>query len=97
MKTVWWRACVRSLTVVVREGQQGEFLQPLRQLIVRPRMLSGPVRDEDQGPGEKDAAEAGNKRQQQTSARSSKATLKYLRFKWNSNEEAPLGLQPNTV
>lgn len=68
VKGVWWRVCVPSLTVVVREGQQGVFLQPLRQLVVRPRMLSGPVRDEDQRPGKKEAAEAGNKRKQQTSA-----------------------------
>lgn len=49
-----------SLTVVVSKYQQGEFLQSLSQLIVRPTMLSGPVSDEDHGPGKKDEAEEGN-------------------------------------
>lgn len=95
-----WRACVPSLTVVVREGQQGEFLQPLRQLIVRPRMLSGPVRDEDQGPGK------GTQQRQEIRGTSkhlhvvakrqySGVVLRYLRVKRNRNEGA-IGLQPNT-
>lgn len=48
---VMW--CVCSLTVVVRKHQHGESLQSLCELIVRPGMLSSPVSNEDQRPGER--------------------------------------------
>lgn len=46
-----WRVC--ALTVIVCKHQQGEFLQSLCELIVPSRMLSSPVSDEDQRPGER--------------------------------------------